>query len=173
MENLFGPHLPHRVPVDKDVPVRSPDRRIQSFFLPIVLTGAIMMACGGPEVIQPVDPQSDALERCRRSIRRAITSGQNAEEAQQNVAFQARFNPAACACPGWEIRYRGQWERVAMQPTPEAQEPWTLLTNEALTDLEEGGFGLFTVLGSLSNETERAETGVSYRVFLLSGVDLP
>jgi len=133
----------------------------------------IMMACGGATANQPVDPQSEVFERCRQVIRRAIASGRDAEEAQQNVAFQARFNPAACACPSWEIRYRGQWIRVAVQPTLAAEEEWTLLISDALTNLEEGGYGLFTVLGSLSNETERAETGVSYRVFLLSGVDLP
>lgn len=69
--------------------------------------GALLLGCGE----RPVTVRS-AIDQARLDTRLALESSFGAVDAAAPYLLQARYNPAPCTCPDFEVRYLGRWHRV-------------------------------------------------------------
>jgi hypothetical protein len=93
--------------------------RTATCLIAIAMTAASCVAARSvvPFVDAPLTPEDAAIRRVDRAAERA-------GEAVATVAelhLRARFNPAPCACPMWEVAVAGGWERVELRAGRDAE----------------------------------------------------
>lgn len=71
---------------------------------------ALATACGEP---RPVTVES-AIDTARSQRARAQARAWDAVESAAPYRLRARYNPAACNCPEFEVYYLGSWHRVVL-----------------------------------------------------------
>ncbi len=121
-----------------------------------------LFACGGYRVEQQLDPIEAALIHSSAGVLDAIDAGLGAEAAQEWIGFSARFNPANCACPPWEIILRGHWVRVWLEAEAGSGGQLDRLETTARRDLGEGVLTQYRLFGRLEVRNSVAPTGVDY-----------
>lgn len=89
-------------------------------FLPVFFVLVAGSACAGravmPFVDSPLAPEEAASRRVERATDRAEATVQQLSE----LRLVARYNPAPCACPSWEVAVGSGWERVALRAARDA-----------------------------------------------------
>lgn len=90
----------------------------------------LLAACSGSKPAgkkdEPPEPP-DYAERVRERM----------EQESERVAFEVRHNPAACACPPYEIRLTGMWHRLRFD-TSDEEDPTLVALAQAVKKSEQG-----------------------------------
>ncbi|MBN1945866.1 MAG: hypothetical protein JW797_09325 [Bradymonadales bacterium] len=118
--------------------------------------------CGSSASYQPPTPQSDAMRQAQTAISNALVRSTDAQQTQDDIAFLARFNPAPCDCPQWEIFLWGTWSRVHLEAITNHPPDLDPLLERARNDRDSGRFTVYTVTGQLSSDLRTASTGLKY-----------
>lgn len=120
-------------------------------------------ACAAPATAV-VTPHEEASSRVNLAVQQ---SGQEAENPE-TLVVEARYNPAACDAPPWELRLRGAWVRTTLRAGREmTSEASFLLTEE---DIIAGSMVSLRV--APTTRTEPGADGLRFRVLeLVSIVD--
>lgn len=85
-----------------------------------MLVAALVMlqACAGAQ--SAGEPTFAQLDGASSAVRRAVVRGAEAVASEDDVVVRARYNPAHCDCPAWEVLLWDRWVRVALVPSREA-----------------------------------------------------
>lgn len=136
------------------------------------LLGLCITQCGGPQAGAPRDPWEEALGHAREVVDGARDTAFESSEDRDVVTVEARYNPASCACPEWEIAFRGRWTRVFLEFAPEDDALRTALAGQATEDAGSDGLGTWWISGRLGDD-ERLDpnSGMRYPVFTVQELE--
>lgn len=85
----------------------------------LVLLGlALSAGCGASDRSRVPLLFRSPMEAAQLRIDRALSSAREQAADQPSIRAALRYNPATCACPPWEARLFGHWQRVDLQPPP-------------------------------------------------------
>ena len=104
----------------------------------------------------------DAFAAVERTIRTSVERGKEQSERQRSYRVPARYNPARCPCPDYEVFVYGRWVRVDLEGPPPVM--------SKLSTFEEAKRQrrLLTVDGTLSHQHASAK---GYPVFQIRHVE--
>jgi hypothetical protein len=117
-----------------------------------------------------IDPMTEALSRSQEGLYQSIITAIATEEAQEEISFLVRFNPAPCECPDWEMNYRQRWQRVLLiheidDAAPDQGTPF--LSSPANEN------AVIEILGYFGETSTHEETDLSYRTIHISDLVSP
>ncbi len=92
----------------------------------IVSVALSTCACGSSgAVVREVSAYDHADRRVSRALRDADAEANHPDLLE----VEARYNPTECACPAWELRIGGIWQRVSLEGVDdEGLSPGTILS---------------------------------------------
>ena len=134
--------------------------------LAVFLLSGLLSCAAQSALPKTTDPITEALLHSQESIYQSIVTDTEAEEAQDEISFMVRFNPAPCECPDWEMNYRQRWQRVML--IHEVDDAAPVLGMPSLSShLDE--HAVLEFMGYFGDTFTQPETGLSYRTIHVSG----
>lgn len=77
-------------------------------------------ACGATPAAPTAEPELATTTAASIAVRRAVARGADAPIGT-TVELEARYNPASCECPAFEVQRYGAWVRSGLQPDRSAE----------------------------------------------------
>lgn len=128
---------------------------------------------GAPSVQR--EAVASAVEVSRQGLYGAMqdaAASQQREVRTREVGVVARYNPARCACPRFEVLLQARWQRVELRWAEEAsslEDPLGRLARLGMVAEERGTHPLFALRLRLTGEVIAVESGLEYPVGVVSG----
>lgn len=146
--------------------------RVLAYALLLALVALAQSACSSGPARPDLPPGPAALAVARAEVRLATDAATRAEADVEEVTFAARYNPAACACPEWEIRLRGSWTRVWLEPAdPAVAAQLDAQVGRARAENAARAYAEYRARGALADERPPAPNGMRYATLRLVAVE--
>jgi hypothetical protein len=131
-----------------------------------------LAACSSGPARPDLPPRPAALAVARAEVHMAAEAGARAEAEVEEITFAARYNPAACACPEWEIRLRGSWTRAWLEPSdPAVAAQLEVQVGRARAENAARAYADYRARGAVVDERPPASNGMRYPTLRLVALE--